>query len=37
MDLGVLFLVPFPIKLVFPKQTLVGVGLVVTPAVKTFE
>ena len=36
-DLGVLFLVAFPIESVSPKRTLVGVSLVVAPTVRTFE
>ena len=37
MDLSILPLMPFPIEPVSPKQTLIGVCLVVSSAIQTLE
>jgi len=37
MDLSIFSCVPFSVELVPPKQTLIGIGLMVTLAVRAFE
>jgi len=36
-DLGVFLLVPLPVESIFPEWALVGVSLVITPAIRAFE
>ena len=37
MDLGIFVQVPFSVESVSPKQILIGIGLIVTLAVRAFE
>jgi len=36
-DLGIFLLVPLPVELMFPEWALVGVSLVIAPAIRAFE